>query len=96
MERNEPNSNFILEQYYTLQCSMICDIIPFCLILGIGYRVLINTSTLLGIFLQLANWVMYKLTNFFVDNNVIFDFLYRVPDLKLVVMASKDHQRTFR
>lgn len=65
METNELNSNFILEQYYTLQCSMICDIIPSCLILGIGYRVLINTSTLLGIFLQLANWVMYKLTNFF-------------------------------
>ena len=64
METNELNSNFILEQYYTLQCSMICDIIPSCLILGIGYRVLINTSTLLGIFLQLANWVMYKLTNF--------------------------------
>lgn len=96
METNELNSNFILEQYNTLQCSMICDIIPFCLILGIGYRVLINTSTLLGIFLQLASWVMYKLTNFFVNNNVIFDFLYRVPDLKLVVMASKDHQRTFR
>lgn len=96
METNELNSNFILEQYYTLQCSMICDIIPSCLILGIGYRVLINTSTLLVILSQLANWVMYKLTNFFVDNNVIFDFLYRVPDLKLVVMASKDHQRTFR
>ena len=96
METNELNSNFILEQYNTLQCSMICDIIPFCLILGIGYRVLINTSTLLDIFLQLASWVMYKLTNFFVNNNVIFDFLYRVPDLKLVVMASKDHQRTFR
>lgn len=96
METNELNSNFILEQYYTLQCSIICDIIPSFLILGIGYRVLINTSTLLGIFLQLASWVMYKLTNFFVNNNVIFDFLYRVPDLKLVVMASKDHQRTFR
>lgn len=38
METNEPNSNFILEQYYTLQCSMICDIIPSCLILGIGGR----------------------------------------------------------
>ena len=75
---------------------MRCDIFPSCLILGIGYRVFINTSTLLGIFLQLANWVMYKLTIFFVNNNVIFDFLYRVPDLKLVVMASKDHQRTFR
>ena len=29
METNELNSNFILEQYYTLQCSMICDIIPY-------------------------------------------------------------------
>ena len=48
METNELNSNFILEQYYTLQCSMI--IIPSCLILGIGYRVLINNSALLGIF----------------------------------------------
>ena len=50
METNELNNNFILEQYYTLQCSMICDIIPSCLILGIGYRVLINNSALLGIF----------------------------------------------
>ena len=32
----------------------------------------------------------------YATGNIVMIILHRVPDLKLVVMASKDHERTFR